>query len=141
MTYSVRRSRLSLCVGYFLAEAALTVILAGMYIIWRDEPTYLDWPIAILSWVAVALFFHLLLFSGTFYCIQVNGETIEHHAFLRKMKRLYFSDIQKVTQSIGVDMKIVGHNHKTLFYVKQTDRNFDRFMIDISAYLEGHRLQ
>ena len=141
MTYTVCRSRLSLYIGYFLAESTLAAILVGMLIIWRDEPTYLDWPIAIASWITVALFFHFLLFIGTFFSIRVNGEAIEHHAFLRKTRKLFFSDIQKVVQSIGVDVKIVGHNHKTLFYIKQTDRNFDCFMIDVSAYLDGHSLQ
>ena len=114
-------------------------ILGLMLIIWRDEPTYLDWSTAILSWVIVALFLHFLLFIGTFYSVRVNGEAIEYHAFLRKTRKLVFSDIQKVTQSIGVDMQLVGHNHKTLFYVKQTDRNFDRFIIDVSAHVEKRK--
>ena len=136
MTYTVRRSRLFLFIGYFLAEGVLIAILVGMLIIWRDEPTYLDWPIAILSGVTSALWFHFLLFIGTFYKVQVNGEAIEHHAFLRKTRKLFFSDIQKIEQSIGMDIKIVGYNNKTLFYVKQTDRNFDRFMIDVFACIE-----
>jgi hypothetical protein len=132
--YTVRRSKLSLIIGYFLAESALIVILMGMFVIWRDEPTYLDWPIAITSYVIVAVFFHFLLFIGTFYSIHINGEMIEYHAFLRKTKVFHFSDIQKVEQSIGLDIKIVGHNDKKLFYVKQTDRNFDRFMNDVSEH-------
>jgi len=140
MTYVVRRSMVSLCIGYFLAEVTLIAILAGMLIIWRDEPAYLDWPIAILSWVTIALWFHFLLFIGTFYKVQVNGEAIEHHAFLRKTRKLFFSDIHKVEQSIGVDMKIIGHNNKTLFYVKKTDRNFDCFMIDVFAHIEKQKI-
>ncbi|MDL2232165.1 hypothetical protein LJC63_01110 [Ruminococcaceae bacterium OttesenSCG-928-L11] len=136
MTYTIRRSKLSLCIGYFLAEGALISILMAMLIIWRDEPAYLDWPMAILSWTVVAVFFHCLLFTGTFYSVRVNGEMIEYHAFLRKTKKLSFSDIQKITQSIGMDVKIVGHNHKALFYVKLTDRNYHRFMDDVSAHIE-----
>ena len=93
MTYTVRRSRLSLCIGYFLVEGTLMTILGLMLIIWRDEPTYLDWSTAILSWVIVALFLHFLLFIGTFYSVRVNGEAIEYHAFLRKTRKLVFSDI------------------------------------------------
>jgi|GEM_PF-3067493 len=140
MTYTVRRSKFSLYIGYFLAESLLLVFLVGMVIIWRDEPTYLDWPMAIASWIVVALFFHLLLFIGTFYKVQVNGDEIEYHAFLRKTKKLTFSDIKKITipqfSRLGVDLKVVGHDDKTLFYVKLTDRNFDRFMRDISVRRE-----
>lgn len=134
--YEVRRSRLALFVGYFLAEDVLIGILVAMFFIWKEEPTYLDWPLAIVSWVAVALFFHFLLFSGTFYCIRVNGEMIEYHAFLRRTKRLHFSDIRSIKPSIGVDVKIVGHNNKRLFYVKRSDRNFNRFVADVAAYIK-----
>lgn len=132
--YVVRRSRLSLWIGYLLAEILLVALLAGMLIIWRDEPSYLDWPVAIASWVAAALFFHVLLFTGTFYSVRVDGESIEYRAFLRKAKKLGFSDIQRAEPSIGVDVKIIGQNNKRLFYVKQTDRNFDQFMADVSTH-------
>jgi len=135
MTYAVRRSRVSLCIGYFLAEGVLITSLIGMVIIWRDEPTYMDWPIAIISWTIVALFFHFFLFLGTFYRVQITDDVIEYRAFLRKTKKLHFSDIQKIEPSVGVDIKIGGHNHKTLFYVKLSDRNFDRFMMDLSVYI------
>ena len=134
--YTVRRSKLALFIGYFLAEGVLIAILAGMVIIWRDEPTYLDWPLAMFTFAVVAVFFHFLLFLGTFYRVQVTGDAIEYHAFLRKTKKLHFSDIQKVEQSIGADMKIMGHDRKTLFYVKLTDRNVDHFLTDISAHIE-----
>jgi len=136
MKYTVRRSKLSLCIGYFLAEAVLIAILIGMAVIWMDSPAYLDWPIAILSWITVALLFHFLLFTGTFYSVRVNGKDIEYHSFLRKAKKFTFSAIQKATPSIGSDVKITGHDNKTLFYVKLTDRNFDRFMSDVSEYVK-----
>ena len=137
MAYAVRRSKISLYIGYFLAEGTLLAILAGMAVVWCDDPTYLDWPMAITSLVVVALFFHFLLFVGTFYRVQVEGESIEYHAFLRRTKRLTFSDIKRVVPSVGVDMKIVGHNRKTLFYVKLTDRNLERFMADVDKFVKG----
>jgi hypothetical protein len=135
-TYTVCRSKLLLCIGYFLAESTLITILAAMLVIWQDEPSYLDWPVAITSWIACTVFFHSLLFAGTFYCLHIDAEneTIEYHAFLKKTKRLLFSDIVKVEHSVNMDVKVVGINKKKLFYVKQTDRNFDRFISDISAY-------
>lgn len=135
--YTVRRSKISLFIGYFLAEGALIAILMGMLIIWRDEPSYLDWPVAIVSWVVVASFFHFLLFLGTFFCIHVKGEAIEYHTFLRKTKKYHFSDILKVKQSGGLDIKIVGQNNRKLFYVKLTDRNYERFMLDVAAYTDS----
>ena len=137
MTYTVRRSRASLFIGYFLAEGTLVALLACMLVIWRDEPAYMDWPLAMASWVVVALFFHALLFIGSFYSVWVNGEAIAYRAFLRKTKRLTFANIRNATPSIGVDVKIVGNNGKTLFYVKRTDRNADRFLMDVSARAEG----
>jgi len=136
MVYVVRRSRLSIYIGYFFAESTLLAILVGMVIIWTEDSGYLEWPIASISWVVIALFFHSLLFNGTFYGVRVNGESIEYHAFLRKTKKLFFSDIKEITQSTGMDMKIEGYNHKTLFYIKRTDQNFDRFMLDVSEYLK-----
>jgi len=135
--YTVRRSKISLLIGYFFAEGVLIAILVGMCIIWRDEPSYLDWPVAIVSWVVVASFFHFLLFLGTFYCVHVKGEAIEYHTFLRKTRKYYFSDIQKVMQAGGLDVKIVGQNNRKLFYVKMTDRNYERFMLEITAHIYG----
>ncbi len=132
--YTVRRSRISLFIGYLLAEGLLIAFLIGMFIIWRDEPTYLDWPLAIFSWVTVALYAHFLLFMGTFYKVEINGDSIAYHAFLRKTKHFHFSDIQKTKPSIGVDVKLVGQGNKKLFYVKQTDRNYAQFMEDVSTY-------
>lgn len=135
-TYAVRRSRLCLWIGYLLAEGALLAILLGLLIIWYEEPSYLNWPLAVFSWVTVWLFFHCLLFTGTFYRVQVHGEQIECHGFLRKPKQLCFSDICKVEPSIGLDVKVIGHNRRKLFDMKQTDRNFDRFMMDLSAHMK-----
>lgn len=132
--YTIRRSKVALFIGYFLAEGTLSLLLAGMLIIWREDPAYLDWPLAIISWVVVAVFFHFLLFIGTFYKVEINGDIIIYYAFLRKPKTLCFSDIQNYKSSTGVDVKIMGHNNKKLFYVKRTDRNFDQFMTDIVAH-------
>lgn len=55
-TYTVRRGTLSLCIGYFLAETTLLALVVTMLIIWREEPAYIDWPIAIASWLACFLF-------------------------------------------------------------------------------------
>jgi hypothetical protein len=101
------QKKISLFIGYFLAQGALMTILAGKLIIWRDEPSCLDWPVAIASWVVVASFFHFLLFLGAFYCVHVEGEANECHAFLRKTKEHRFSDIHKVKQAGGLDVKIV----------------------------------
>lgn len=135
--YSVRRSKLSLGIGYFFAESVLMAFLIGMLVIWQEEPGYLNWTLAIGSWIAVALFFHFLLFIGTFYKIKVNGEMIECHAFLRRKRIFSFSDISGVTSSAGLDVKITGHSNQCLFYVKLTDRNADRFLDDVAAHLAG----
>ena len=140
-TYTVRRSKISLFIGYLVVEAVLISILVAMSIIWQEDPTYLDWPVAITSWGVVAVFFHLLLLKGTFYKVNINGDVVEYHAFLRKTKAVYFSDIRKVEQSSGFDMKIVGENNKKLFCVKITDRNYDRFMLDLSKFIDMHQTQ
>lgn len=131
--YTVRRSKLSLFIGYFLAEGLLVVILAALGFIWCNDPSYLDWPLAVFSFFVVALFFNILLLIGSFYKIQVNGDTIVYHAFLRKPKQFQFSDISHTKVSTGLDVKIVGHHKRCLFYIKLSDRNSDRFMDDIRA--------
>lgn len=135
--YSVKRSRVSLLIGYFLAESILIAFLLGMFIVWQEDPGYLDWNFAIGSWLVVALFFHFLLFTGTFYKVAINGEIIKYHAFCRKTKTFYFSDIKKVRPSTGVDVKILGNNDKRLFYIKLTDRNAGRFLDDIYIHTKG----
>lgn len=136
-TYTVRRSKLALCIGYFLAEGLLLAFLAGIVFIWLETPSYLNWGEVVPTYIIIVLFFHFLLFMGTFYRVKIADETIEYHGLLRKTKKLHFSDIARVAPSGTMDMKIIGKNNKKLFCVKATDRNFNRFMQDIAAHTTG----
>ncbi len=136
--YTVRRSTFTLWFGYFLVEFVLMTLAIAMYMMWKDGYASINWSFAIVSWIMMALFFHGLLFVGTFYRIKIFETTIEYHAFLKRKRTYSFSDIKQVIQSHGMDIKVIGQNNKRLFYIKMTDKNINRFLEDVNAFLEGN---
>ncbi|GHU65700.1 hypothetical protein AGMMS49983_13850 [Clostridia bacterium] len=143
--FVVRKSKISIIVGFSIVEPVLSAILVFLIYMWfdtKDDPILresINFPFALFTLIIIAVFFHFVLLMGLCGKFIVNGDDVELHRFLRRTKTFRFTDIKELRdvtvtkwsrlRHYGVrDFKIVSHGNKCLGYLQSSDRNFDLFV-------------